>query len=80
MTYMSQCPIFRKYIRSLPKAERDERKRKLNYIRNHGKKSGLGGLYMLNRYTYEEVLKLEEDNLKFYGKKIVHCNDKFNYD
>jgi hypothetical protein len=35
---------------------------------------------MLNRYTYEEVLKLEEDNLKFYGKRIVHCNDKFNYD
>lgn len=67
---MSQCPHFKRFIRSLPKEERDKRKRELNYIRNYGKKSGIGSICALKNYTYIEILELEANNMQKYGVKI----------
>jgi pentose-5-phosphate-3-epimerase len=67
----SSQPYFKRFLKTLTKEERQERKRQIAYIKNFGKKSGLGIYHALKFYTYEEVLEKEDYNLKFYGKKII---------
>jgi ferritin len=67
----SSQPYFKRFLRSLSKEERQDRLKQINYIKNFGKKSGIGEIQALKYYTYDEVLEKEDYNIKFYGKRFV---------